>query len=168
VWTTTSELDNDYFTIENSRSGEFFQTVTKVKGSGTTNEEHTYEAWDNAPYSGLSYYRLRQTDLDGISKTFKPVAVEVDATSQRAQLVLSPNPVQQKDFTASLRSFSEQADVEVSIHDMSGYEVARKKITTDETGYAEVIFDNDYPAGLYLVKAKSGVRSITQKIVIAR
>jgi hypothetical protein len=168
VWTTSSELNNDYFTIENSKSGEFYQTVTKVKGSGTTGEEHTYIAWDNAPYSGLSYYRLKQTDLDGISKTFKPVTVEVDASSQQAQLVLSPNPVQHKDFTASLRAFNEQADVEVSIHDMSGYEVARKKIITDETGYAEITFDNDYPNGLYLVKAKSGLRSITQKIVIAR
>jgi hypothetical protein len=51
---------------------------------------------------------------------------------------------------------------------MSGYELARKKLITDETGYAEFIFDNEYPNGLYLVKAKSGVRSITQKIVIAR
>jgi hypothetical protein len=168
VWTTSSELDNDYFTIENSKSGEFYQAVTKVKGSGTTDEEHTYVAWDNAPYSGLSYYRLKQTDLDGVSKTFRPVAVDVDPDSQRAQLVLSPNPVQQKDFTALLHSFNEQADVEVSLHDMSGYEIARKKITTDETGYAEIIFENDYPAGLYLVKAKSGVRSLTQKIVIAR
>jgi hypothetical protein len=168
VWTTSSELNNDYFTIENSKSGEFFQAVTKVKGNGTTSEEYTYIAWDNAPHTGLSYYRLRQTDFDGISKTFKPVSVEVDATSQNAQLVLSPNPVQQKDFTASLRAFTEQADVEVSIHDMSGYELARKKLITDETGYAEFIFDNEYPNGLYLVKAKSGVRSITQKIVIAR
>lgn len=168
VWTTSGELNNDYFTIENSKSGEFYQTVTKVKGSGTTDEEHTYIAWDNAPYSGLSYYRLKQTDLDGISKTFKPVTVEIDLNSQHAQLVLSPNPVQQKDFTASLRAFNEQADVEVSIHDMSGYEVARKKIITDETGYAEITFEDSYPNGLYLVKAKSGVRSITQKIVIAR
>lgn len=168
VWTTSTELNNDYFTIENSKSGEFFQAVTKVKGNGTLNEEHTYIAWDNAPYSGLSYYRLRQTDFDGISKTFKPVSVEVDATSQSAQLILYPNPVQEKDFTASLRSFNEQADVEISIHDMSGYELARKKISTDEAGYAEIYFENEYPNGLYLVKAKSGVRSITQKIVIAR
>lgn len=168
VWTTTSELNNDYFTIENSKSGEFYQAVTKVKGSGTSENEHTYIAWDNAPYSGLSYYRLKQTDFDGISKTFRPVAVEVDPTSQTAQLVLSPNPVQQKDFTASLRSFNEQADVEVSLHDMSGYELSRKKIITDESGYAEIHFENDFPNGLYLVKAKSGVRSITQKIVIAR
>ena len=111
---------------------------------------------------------MKQTDLDGISKTFKPVAVEVDPSSQSAQLVLSPNPVQQKDFTASLHSFSEQADVEVSVLDMSGYELSRKKIITDESGDAEITFDNDYPNGLYLVKAKSGVRSITQKIVIAR
>lgn len=168
VWATATELNNDYFTIENSKSGEFFQTVTKVKGNSTTNEEHTYIAWDNAPYSGLSYYRLRQTDFDGISKTFKPVSVEVDPTSQSAQLILSPNPVQEKDFTASLRSFNKQADVEISIHDMSGYELARKKLITDEAGYAEIIFDNEYANGLYLVKAKSGVRSITQKIVIAR
>ncbi len=168
VWTTSTELNNDYFTIENSKSGEFFQAVTKVQGTGTSNEEHTYIAWDNAPYNGLSYYRLRQTDFDGISKTFKPVSVEVDLGSQSAQLILSPNPVQEKDFTASLRSFSEQADVEISIHDMSGYELARKKIVTDEAGYAEINFENEYPNGLYLVKAKSGVRSITQKIVIAR
>ena len=168
VWTTTSELNNDYFTIENSRTGEFFQGIIKVQGNGTSNDEHTYTAWDNTPYTGLSYYRLRQTDWNGLSKTFKPVSVEINVNSSKGQLVLSPNPVQENEFSVLIRSFNEDSNVEISLTDMSGYELTRKLTSTDEDGYAEVLFTNEYPNGVYIVKARSGFHSVTQKVVIAR
>jgi hypothetical protein len=58
--------------------------------------------------------------------------------------------------------------VEISLTDMSGYELTRKLTSTDEDGYAEVLFTNEYPNGVYIVKARSGFHSVTQKVVIAR
>ncbi|HEY9044363.1 MAG TPA: T9SS type A sorting domain-containing protein [Ohtaekwangia sp.] len=168
VWTTTSESKNDYFTIENSKTGEVFQGLLKVAGNGNTISEHTYIAWDNNPYSGLSYYRLRQTDWDGLSKTFKPVSVQIDEASSKPSLSLSPNPVQDDEFSVSLQSFGNSKNIQLTIIDMSGYELASKEIVTDEQGEAEISFTNEFPNGVYIVKACNGVRSVAQKIVLAR
>jgi hypothetical protein len=64
-WTTASELNNDYFTIERSADGRNFIAIANIDGKGTTSEFSKYYHTDTEPLSGLSYYRLKQTDFDG-------------------------------------------------------------------------------------------------------
>ncbi|MEP2671666.1 MAG: T9SS type A sorting domain-containing protein, partial [Cyclobacteriaceae bacterium] len=64
-WTTASELNNDFFTVERSIDGEQWLSITTVAGAGTTSEAKVYDALDYLPVDGISYYRLRQTDFDG-------------------------------------------------------------------------------------------------------
>lgn len=64
-WATASELNNDFFTVERSVDGLTWEVVDIVNGSGTTPIRNDYNAKDLRPYSGLSYYRLKQTDFDG-------------------------------------------------------------------------------------------------------
>ncbi|MBX9852174.1 MAG: T9SS type A sorting domain-containing protein [Cytophagaceae bacterium] len=45
--------------------GIYFETVTTVKGKGNSKEDTYYHALDPQPYSTVSYYRLKQVDLDG-------------------------------------------------------------------------------------------------------
>jgi hypothetical protein len=65
VWSTATETNNDYFTLEHSSDGVNFSEVTRVDGSGTTTQQHNYETFDNYPNSGFNYYRLKQTDFNG-------------------------------------------------------------------------------------------------------
>lgn len=64
-WITASETNNDYFTVERSLDAYTWEYVTDVDGSGNSNTALEYEAWDNQPYMGISYYLLKQTDFDG-------------------------------------------------------------------------------------------------------
>ena len=64
-WSTASEINNDYFTLEKSKDGKIFEAVGKVKGAGNSTEMHEYRFIDSHPFPGLSYYRLKQTDFDG-------------------------------------------------------------------------------------------------------
>lgn len=64
-WATASELNNDFFTVERSVDGLTWEVVEIVNGNGTTPLRNDYSANDPRPYSGLSYYRLKQTDFDG-------------------------------------------------------------------------------------------------------
>jgi hypothetical protein len=66
-WITASELNNDYFTIERSQSGEGFEPVNTVRGAGTKSNQSKYSLLDSNPLAGTSYYRLKQTDFDGKS-----------------------------------------------------------------------------------------------------
>lgn len=67
TWATASEENNNYFSIERSADGTTWNEIKKVKGSGNSVETKNYQAYDEAPLSGTSYYRLKQTDFDGSS-----------------------------------------------------------------------------------------------------
>ncbi|KYG73012.1 T9SS type A sorting domain-containing protein [Roseivirga echinicomitans] len=64
-WSTASEIDNDFFTIERSSNGAEFEPILYIPGKGTSEETNNYVAVDNTPISGRSYYRLKQTDFNG-------------------------------------------------------------------------------------------------------
>jgi len=64
-WSTATETNNDFFTIEKSQDGINFITVVQMNGSGNSITSHSYTAVDDNPYSGVSYYRLKQTDYNG-------------------------------------------------------------------------------------------------------
>jgi len=76
TWTTASEENNDYFTLERSSNGLDYHELTRVDGAGNSFEALNYSYQDKNPYQGVSYYRLKQTDYDGTNETFKVVAVE--------------------------------------------------------------------------------------------
>lgn len=103
-WITASESNNDYFVLERSSNGSEFTELTRVKGAGTTSITHYYSFNDNYPVSGVSYYRLKQTDFDGHSEVIPPVAVKFDNNPNAIRTILiSPNPFNDE-FTAQFNS----------------------------------------------------------------
>jgi hypothetical protein len=64
-WSTASETNNDYFTIERSKTADDFEKLIDVDGAGNSNSILHYYTVDENPLPGLSYYRLKQVDYDG-------------------------------------------------------------------------------------------------------
>lgn len=64
-WITSSEINNDYFVIENSTDGINFGEVITKKGAGNSQINISYSVTDDNKYSGTAYYRLKQVDFDG-------------------------------------------------------------------------------------------------------
>ncbi len=64
-WSTQSEKNNDYFTIEKSQDGYTFFPLMQVKGYVNSQTLKAYQEIDNHPNVGVTYYRLKQTDTDG-------------------------------------------------------------------------------------------------------
>ncbi len=91
TWITASESNNDYFTVERSRDGQVFEELLQVPGAGNSNQPLSYQAIDDNPYPGLSYYRLKQTDYDGQKEYFDMKSVRVQGTA--GQVNIFPNPV---------------------------------------------------------------------------
>lgn len=90
-WTTASERGNDYFVVERSAQGFEFEELLRVQGDGDSQSMQEYEAVDEAPLPGISYYRLRQVDEDGTSSLSSVVAL---TWVERRNLILSPNPME--------------------------------------------------------------------------
>lgn len=82
VWSTASETNNDYFTIERSLNGKIFDPIIVVLGAGMSNSIIEYSTVDDSPYFGTSYYRLKQTDYDGMFEYSNLVTVKIDSFSR--------------------------------------------------------------------------------------
>lgn len=90
-WTTATETNNNFFTIEGSGDGVHFKALGVVRGVGNSPQVHHYSWTDNAASPGGSYYRLRQTDQDGRSSLSPQVAVRSCSSNSNA-ITIYPNP----------------------------------------------------------------------------
>jgi hypothetical protein len=75
-WTTTSEINNNYFVIEKSLDGINFTELGTVLGAGNSNITNKYSLMDDAPQQGNNYYRLKQFDFNGENRTFETSSCE--------------------------------------------------------------------------------------------
>jgi hypothetical protein len=64
-WSTASEQNTAYFTVECAKNGTEFVAVGTVQGNGTTNSPHDYFFTDEVILGNT--YRVRETKLDGTS-----------------------------------------------------------------------------------------------------
>ena len=91
-FSTATEVDNDYFSIERSTNSRDFSEIGQVKGAGTSYVPQAYTYTDANPLPGKNYYRLRQVDFDG-RFSYSPV---ITATFGEAhQMTLAPLPATQ-------------------------------------------------------------------------
>ena len=76
-WETVSEVNNERFEIQRSSNGQYWNIIGSVDGHGTTNESLKYYYDDRFPLPGISYYRFRQVDYDGVWEYSDIVAVKI-------------------------------------------------------------------------------------------
>lgn len=153
TWTTTTELNNDHFNIQRSPDAKTWQTVGRVAGNGTTEQETTYEFLDRSAPAGLNYYRLQQVDYDGAFEYFGPIVVR---TSSKGTLNVFPNP------TTDALTIVVDAPASVVVTDLTGQEVATYRVdATDRTTLATTAWE----AGMYLVTVRSSTGTQTVRVV---
>jgi hypothetical protein len=75
-WTTASEINNAYFTIEKSYNGFDFEFVGTQEGSSPSTQIRNYSLTDYNILETLNYYRLKQTDFDGESVFSKTISID--------------------------------------------------------------------------------------------
>ena len=63
-WSTASEVNNDYFEIQNSSDGQQWQFVSKVDGKRNAATTQNYSFFDQKPMSCTSFYRIKQVYFD--------------------------------------------------------------------------------------------------------
>jgi hypothetical protein len=93
-WQTASEIDNAFYSIERSVDGINFETIANIQGMGDSDIQSNYSYVDLNPIEGVSFYRLRQTDFNGVSETSELLRVVVFLQEKEIKFSLFPNPVQ--------------------------------------------------------------------------
>tara|TARA_R110000868_G_scaffold2264_2_gene16884 strand:+ start:902 stop:1981 length:1080 start_codon:yes stop_codon:yes gene_type:complete len=76
-WTTSSEYNNNFFTIERSDDGVNWEIVETVFSNGNSQTEINYTYMDRSfKNEVINYYKLSQTDYDGVSETFNVISID--------------------------------------------------------------------------------------------
>ncbi len=80
-WTTASEQNSDYFSLESSTDGEIWRQITKKPAAGNSTQDIKY-SWIDYTQKELTYYRLVQFDIDGKFEIYGPILVGKTASKK--------------------------------------------------------------------------------------
>ncbi len=160
-WATSSESNNSYFTVEKSKDGTNFDSIQRVgteAPNGNSSSTLDYTAQDPRPYTGISYYRLKQTDLDGNSKY--SIIVSVNFAKQQT-LSVYPNPTRGAVYVTGVDP--SETSLMVQWFDLSGRMLLQGTVpVSGGTAMLNANFNN----GVYLLKLISSDGSFTVHNVI--
>ncbi|MFO0435128.1 MAG: T9SS type A sorting domain-containing protein [Sphingobacteriaceae bacterium] len=168
TWETSSEINNDYFTIEKSSDAISFSNLEKVKTkakNGNSNKTLEYSAKDFSPYTGTSYYRLKQTDLNGASKQHQIVNV---ANPQLSDVKISvyPNP-NNGNFTIDFSGINKESDLDIQLFDISGKQLYSQHLNAGfNTNTIDIIPSERITAGVYICNITSQGVKFPVKVVV--
>lgn len=161
TWATAMESNSNYFTVERSADGIGFDSVLRVATlapNGNSDKRLDYSAYDLTPLPGASFYRLKQTGIDGSIKYSGVVSVNF---IQQTPLNIYPNPSRGTVFVSGLPATT--ASIHVSWYDLSG-KLLLQQVATPQGGMLQLNthFDN----GDYVLKLQSPDGTVTTRTVI--
>ena len=163
-WSTASELNNHYFTIERSVDALDFSTILTVDGAGNSTTRMDYYAADRDPLPGKSYYRLRQTDFDGTTETFDIVPVTVDVSVTNG-LALYPQPATVNSAVKARFSLAIETETEVVVTTAKG-QVVHKSIVRTGEGMNEIQVPSLDLPGVYIITLNNPQFFLRRQLII--
>ncbi|MCA6362001.1 MAG: hypothetical protein IM638_03125 [Bacteroidetes bacterium] len=120
-WSTASESENNHFTIKRkTASGNVFETIATISGSGNSMQPVNYSWFDNAPLTEDCYYILEQTDFNGQTTRLSLIYREACVTGG-SNVVLFPSPA--SEVLGIGFTLDEDAPVYVDMFDATGRKV---------------------------------------------
>jgi hypothetical protein len=160
AWSTASEMNCDFFTVQRSSDGVNFEAVVDVDARGNTVSRTDYRATDYDPLPGTSYYRLAQTDVDGTSVASEIVTVvRTQESVTPTQASVFPNPAVDDWLSVRLHHMEESV---VRLTDGLG------RILGQEVNQGDVltIFSmSGLPSGVYFVVINGSAGAETIKVI---
>lgn len=155
-WRTASETNNHYFTIEKSRDGIHFTDLIQVQAAGNSQTVQSYSANDFSPYNGKTFYRLRQTDVNGESTVSKIIVISVNIENSN-RVSIYPNP-SNGIVNISINSIENSR---IIISNSIGLVV---QIINPETDNFTIDL-TEYPSGIYFIQLETSSIQESVKII---
>lgn len=162
TWTTTAETENRSFTVEKSQNGVDFEDLATVNAKGQYNNVNNYELVDANSFSGITYFRLRQTDLNGNTRLLGTVSAKCDPKDFEVLNVYNRNA---NELVLNYKIDNEQA-FNITLYNTIGQQMATL-LHKSVKGMNEVNFDvSNYSNGVYFLVMKNDKHSFTRKVIL--
>lgn len=155
-WTTSSEINNDYFTLERSEDMETWNVVTTVDGAGNSNQIQNYQVKDYEILEKPIYYRLKQTDLDGQISYSAVIAVDHDQNVNNLQATVL-------DCDKVLVSGALSDYISIEVYSITGKLLYSEKATADNGIYPIDI--SGLAQGMYILRIRDNYCSVKLKLL---
>ncbi|WP_051291284.1 pectinesterase family protein [Pedobacter glucosidilyticus] len=154
-WTTTQEINTASFDIERSVDGQVFNKIGNIKAQNKSGNLN-YQFTDFSPLKGVSYYRLKQIDLDAKFE-YSPIEA-VDITNN--QIIIYPNPVSSE---LAISHLGAKAVGKLSIFNSLGKEVL--KIDGLKSENQTKVDVSTLQSGVYFIQLYIGKEIFTSKFI---
>lgn len=152
TWSTSSEINNNYFIVERSSNGDSWNALQRIEGEGNSNQETTYGYIDEIPLLDVSYYRLKQVDIDG-SYSYS----EIKAISNKGRKTeVFPNPFENE--VALVGKFA--GHEEIFIYNILGQNISNLVEKTIQSENKIVLEFSNMQNGVYLIRTKNEIIKI--------
>jgi hypothetical protein len=162
-WSTFSEKNNDYFTIEKMNEiGNYFE-IGKIDGSGNSNTVNRYSFNDPNINNGISYYRIKQTDYDG-KESYSPIfSSNCVLNMQEPDINIFPNPFKDRIKIYVMRGYLGNLNIE--IFDSRGAKIKENIFEISGSSMGLIINTSELDKGIYLVRVSGDGYSKTTRLV---
>jgi hypothetical protein len=163
-WSTTNELNVDYFEVERSTDASGFVGVERVNADQSLNSIHSYNVNDQLfnINSNIVYYRLRIVDQNGKFSYSKTIAIKLEQPEN--VLSVFPNPL--NDYTTLSIFATKPATGMLRLIDNSGKPLLIKSFNVSN-GSNSILVDQlgNLPRGIYVIQVMLNNKLYNQKIV---
>ncbi len=159
-WQTSSERDNDYFTIEKSLDGKQWDNIGQQRGAGNSKSIQNYVFNDFNIVEGVQYYRLQQTDFNKRSTYSKVISIRSN-TLNTPKITIFPNPSTHQ-ITVNFDGWTLNNTNELQLMNASGQVVFTKNKALNAS---ETINLSAFPNGQYVVLLKTNGKVISRQLI---
>ena len=161
-WITATEINNDFFTMYRSADGVTFEAIGTMEGAGNSVTAIAYELMDKTAPSGLSYYRLDQTDFDGTTTSSNIISL---VRGEQSFGLVELLPVPAIDFVNIRFTSATRADVNLAIYNVAGALISTD-IVEAQNGINAIQLDvANYPNGVYFLSLNNGEEVVNVKFI---
>jgi hypothetical protein len=161
-WQTASEWHSDYFQVEFSIDGTEWLALEKVTAAGNSTSLQQYTYSDLTPSRLMSYYRLKQVDINGQYEIYGPIASECIVDGM--DFTIYPNPSSTSATIQLLNTKKETA--EIKLLDISGKEFWSQELELVNGTTSMVLSTENLAPGIYIIVLSSKDGILTNKLVV--
>ena len=148
-WATASEHNALNFIVQRSEDGTNWNEIQTVAAAGNSNHILNYTVQDLGATRGMYYYRLIQTDQDGVQKVYGPILT--NCGSENVPFMTYPNP-STGDFTVLFGSEKISGDAVMTVADATGKIVRSVQMTIEHGTQSMLIPSLELTPGIYHIR----------------
>lgn len=163
VWTTVSERDNDYFTIEKTVNGVDYEEMSTVDGAGNSSVKTEYLWTDYTPNKDMVYYRLSQTNFNGVRENFDLITVDCESIDD----LLSINRATNTSFGVQLEISTPIDGIHtIVMYDLLGNSLFHHEMNLSKGNSSIMITNKDLSNAMYFFVLKNSSTILSKKIAL--